>query len=140
MRAIRRSVLVVTPLLSVLDGAHGQGDPEKAATAAATAWLSLIDDGRYAEGWKQASKYFQGVVSEPQWVSSLGGARRPLGKLVSRSLTGAVSRNTVPGAPDGHYVIMQFEASFGQKKSAVETVTFLREADGAWKAAGYYIR
>jgi hypothetical protein len=35
---------------------------------------------------------------------------------------------------------MQFDTSFENKKSAVETVTFMREKDGTWKAAGYYIK
>jgi hypothetical protein len=35
---------------------------------------------------------------------------------------------------------MQFDTSFANKKSAVETVTFMQEKDGNWKAAGYYIK
>jgi len=37
-------------------------------------------------------------------------------------------------------VVMQFDTSFSNKKSAVETVTFVQEKDGKWKAAGYYIK
>jgi ribosomal protein S17E len=35
---------------------------------------------------------------------------------------------------------MRFDTSFENKKSAVETVTFMQEKDGKWKAAGYYIK
>ena len=35
---------------------------------------------------------------------------------------------------------MQFATSFANKKNAVETVTFMREKDGIWRAAGYYIK
>jgi hypothetical protein len=35
---------------------------------------------------------------------------------------------------------MQFNTSFEAKKSTIETVTFMLEKDGHWKAAGYYIK
>jgi hypothetical protein len=34
---------------------------------------------------------------------------------------------------------MQFRPSFAKKKSAVETVVFMLEKDGQWRAVGYYI-
>ena len=74
----------------------------------------------------------------------LGGRldRRPetIGKLVSRKLAKSQNAQSLPGAPDGNYVVMQFDTSFANKKSAVETVTFIEEKDGKWKAAGYYIK
>jgi hypothetical protein len=36
--------------------------------------------------------------------------------------------------------VLQYKSSFANKKSAVETVTSMREADGAWSVSGYYIR
>jgi hypothetical protein len=35
---------------------------------------------------------------------------------------------------------MQFDTRFEHKQAAVETVTFLQEKQGEWKAAGYYIK
>jgi len=46
----------------------------------------------------------------------------------------------VPGAPDGKYVIIQFETSFENKASAVETVTPMQDADGVWRVAGYFVK
>jgi hypothetical protein len=66
--------------------------------------------------------------------------RKPLGPLVSRKVKSAQELTSLPGAPDGHYIVMQFETSFANKKSAIETVTFMQEKDGKWKAAGYYIK
>jgi hypothetical protein len=48
--------------------------------------------------------------------------------------------NTLPGAPDGKYWTIQFDTSFAAKAEAVETVTFMLEKDGSWRAAGYFIR
>jgi hypothetical protein len=46
----------------------------------------------------------------------------------------------MPGAPDGDYVVMQFDTRFANKQAAVETVTFMQEKHGTWKAVGYYIK
>ncbi len=108
--------------------------------ALAEAWLSQIDAGNYSKSWKEASEYFRGAVSEKGWVDALAGSRKPLGKLISRRLAKTQNAQSLPGAPDGHYVVIQFDTSFSNKKSAVETVTFMRERDGKWKAAGYYIQ
>lgn len=93
-----------------------------------------------ATSWKQASSYFQGAVTEKNWTDALNGTRKPLGKLLSRKIVKTQSATSLPGAPDGNYLVMQFDTSFANKKSAVETVTFMREKDGSWRAAGYYIK
>ena len=36
----------------------------------------------------------------------------------------------LPGAPDGQYLVLQFNTSFAEKKAAVETVTVGLEKDG----------
>lgn len=107
---------------------------------AAQSWLKQIDSGKYASSWIDASAYFRGALTEKGWVDALNGARKPLGKLVSRKLAKSQNAQSLPGEPDGNYVVMQFDTSFENKKSAVETVTFMREKDGTWKAAGYYIK
>jgi hypothetical protein len=113
---------------------------EKPIIAAAQSWLGEIDSGNYGNSWKQASSYFQGAVTEKNWTDALTGARRPLGKLLARKLAKTQSATSLPGAPDGNYLVMQFDTSFENKKSAVELVTFMREKSGDWKAAGYYIK
>lgn len=113
---------------------------EKAAVTAAQAWLGQIDAGNYGRSWNDASAYFKGAMTEKGWSDALTGARKPLGKLVSRKFGKAQNVKSLPGAPDGNYVVMQYETSFANKKSAVETVTFVQEKDGKWKAAGYYIK
>ena len=52
----------------------------------------------------------------------------------------AETKTSLPGAPDGKYVIIQFDTSFEHKKSTVETVTPMQEADGSWKVSGYFIK
>lgn len=44
------------------------------------------------------------------------------------------------GAPDGEYVVIQFSASFANKKSALETITPMLGKDGKWRVSGYYMK
>ena len=113
---------------------------EKAAQAAASEWLSLVDQGKYAESWETAAAYFKNAVPEKQWLQSMKGARQPLGKLVSRELLSASFVTSLPGAPDGRYVVIQYTTSFENKSSAVETVTPMFDRDQKWRVSGYFIK
>ncbi len=127
-------------IMSTTAFASQTADKEKAAVTAAKKWLALVDGGKYSESWDQAAVYFRGAVSNEQWVQSLTAIRNPLGGTVSRKLKSAVYKTSLPGAPDGEYVVIQFDTSFRNKKRAVETVTPMRESDGAWRVSGYYIK
>jgi len=67
-------------------------------------------------------------------------SRQPLGSVLSRKLKTAQPQTHMPGAPDGQYLVLQFDTSFAEKKAAVETVTVGLEQDGVWRASGYYIK
>jgi predicted Ser/Thr protein kinase len=114
--------------------------PKDQAEAAAGAWLKIIDQGKYAESWEETDSTFQGAVSEAAWKNSLEKLRQPMGNLVSRKLRAKQSVTEMPGAPDGEYVVMQFETSLSNKKSAVETVTVGPKKDGKWRVSGYFIK
>jgi predicted transcriptional regulator len=115
-------------------------EAEKAAQAAAESWLALVDAGKYGESHDQAAKLFRGAVDRGTWEKQAAGVRGPLGALKERKLSSATYTKTAPGAPDGHYVILQFNASFANKGSAVETVTPMLDPDGKWRVSGYFIR
>jgi len=114
--------------------------PEDLAQAAAESWLKLSDAGDGAATWEQAAKLFKGVVTKEQWTQALAGVRPPLGKVVSRKLTSRQYSEKLPGAPDGKYVVIQYETVFEKKPSAVETITPMLDPDGVWRVSGYLIR
>ena len=113
---------------------------EQVAVSAAEKWLALIDAGQHAESWKSAAEYFRTAVKQEQWEQALNAVRPPLGKLISRKLKSKTFKASLPGAPDGEYVILEFESSFENKKAAVETVTPMKDKDGQWRVAGYFIK
>ncbi len=115
-------------------------EKEKAAVAAAKLWLALIDDDQYGESWETAAAYFKSAITKDKWQQTLTAVRKPLGKLVSRELSSKTYMQSLPGAPDGEYVVIQFATSFENKKSATETVTPVLDSDGIWRVSGYYIK
>jgi hypothetical protein len=141
MAAKLTSALVfLTLLLAIGASAQAQQKPEQVAQQAAADWLALVDSGKHADSWQEASSIFKAHVSKEQWSSIVRAARDPLGKLLSRKLKTATYAKTLPGAPDGEYVVIQYDSSFEHKQSAVETVTPTLDKDGKWRVSGYYIK
>jgi len=113
---------------------------EKAAIKAAEEWLLLVDGGRYADSWTGAAQLFRGAVSKDQWAGQIKAVREPLGKVLKRTVKSKQYSKTLPGAPDGEYVVIQFETSFENKKSGLETVTPMLDKDRKWRVSGYFIK
>ena len=138
----RMSIVVVVCLFVVVGCAAAESNEaaEKSAVTAAKAWLEYVDRGDYAKSWSEASSLFKEAVSQSQWEQQISVARKPLGKLTKRSVKKSTYATSLPGAPDGEYVIIQMDSSFENKKSAVETITPMLDEDGEWRVSGYYIR
>jgi hypothetical protein len=136
---MRRSfLLLIAALLLVACPAFSQSTD--AAVDSAHQWLAQVDAEKYAASWDSAARFFKKSVSKEQWTKMLQASRAPLGQLVSRRLISATYTTTLPRAPDGQYVVIQFSSSFDQKNSAVETVTPMLDQDGQWRVSGYFIK
>ena len=133
-------LVVIGLFFAVIPAIDGSPEKEQAAVASAKKWLNMVDQGKYVESWMEAATLFRNAATQEQWKQSLQAVRKPLGKLLSRKLTTKTYRTTLPGAPDGDYVVIEFETSFENKKSAVETVTPMIDKDGKWYVSGYYIK
>ena len=110
---------------------------DQSAELASDAWLKFVDSGDYSQSWAEASSMFKAAVTEKDWEQKLKAARGPLGALFSRKLISAEYKTTLPGAPDGQYVVIRYDSSFANKKSAVETVTPMLDKDGQRRVSGY---
>ena len=120
--------------------ARAADNEETQAFEAATKWLTLCDTGRYAESWREASAFFRGAITETAWTDALTGIRKPLGAVKDRTRQSFVLARSLPGAPDGSYIVLTYDTVFANKANAVETVTFMLDKDGFWRAAGYFIK
>lgn len=121
--------------------AHAQEQQQVSeAKAAASTWLVLVDAGQYADTYTQASSTFHVAVSQEEWVKTITPVRAPLGPVASRKLKSAEFTHTLPNAPDGDYVVLQYETTFAGNRSGIETLIPMRDKDGSWKVSGYFIR
>ena len=128
-------LMLVRPGVALADPAS-----EKAALAAAQAWLAQVDAGNYAGSYKESASLFRSAITEAKWVGLLGQVRKPLGKVTSRTVKITQYTTSVPGAPAGKYVVIEFSTSFAKKAGAVERVTPMLDKDGKWRVSGYFIR
>ena len=113
---------------------------ETAAIKSAKSWLALLDAERYPESWEQAAQVFKKAVTKEQWAKAMAGLKKAFGKNISRKLKSRHYYTSLPGAPDGKYVVIQFKSSFKNKKSAIETITPMLDKDGQWRVSGYFIK
>jgi hypothetical protein len=111
-----------------------------AAQAAAMLWLGTVDSGAYGYGWDDSAEIFQRAVGRGEWEKGAQSARTPLGAVKSRKFRSATPTRKLPGAPEADYVVIYFDTAFENRPSSVEVVTPMKERDGTWKVAGYYIR
>jgi hypothetical protein len=135
----RTATLIVLALIAIFSAniAFAQTAGEE-ATGAGKNWLSLLDDQKYDESWKQAGSMFRNEVKQDQWVAALEKSRQPLGSPVSRAASRLDFTKSLRGAPDGEYAIIHFTTEFKNKTSITERLTLVKE-DGKWQVAAYAI-
>lgn len=139
IRAINYLVIIGL-IFSGVNALAADSKKESAALSAAQKWLALVDGEKYADSWKESAERFKNSVQSDQWMQMMQAGRKPFGKTISRKVTTTVYKTSLPGAPDGEYVVIQFETSFENKKAAVETITPMMDKDGVWRVSGYYIK
>ena len=135
------SLLVLTLVGCGKQASSGSNPAARQAALESTqAWLQHVDGGSYAKSWEEAAAIFKSAVSQAEWDKKMRAARTPLGKVVSRKIKSQQYATSVQGAPDGEYVVIQYDTVFENKANAVETITPMLDKDGKWKVSGYYIK
>ena len=127
-------------ILSVCVVLAVESDKVREALPSAETWVCLVDERKYADSWNEAVDYFKGAVKQEKWQETLQAVRKPLGPVISREVKSKSYHTSLPGAPDGEYVVIQFDTSFENKKSTVETVTSMLDKNGKWRVSGYFIK
>jgi hypothetical protein len=111
-----------------------------AGMAAVTEWLSVVDRGAYGDSWDRAAQRFRASIERAKWEMAVDSARRPLGAVLMRKLRTATFARALPNAPEGEYVVIQYDTVFEKVPLAAESVTSEREKDGTWRVVGYWIK
>jgi hypothetical protein len=110
------------------------------AQVAAEQWLAETDAGNHRAAWALASPRLRGAISLEQWLGATARVLTPLGGVRAREANGSKATRSLPGAPDGDYVIFSYLTDFANKAGAIETMTLAKEADGQWRVVGYFVR
>ncbi len=126
---------------TALNQSPASDTPEKQAQDAEEQWLALLDAGKFAESWQSAASVFQAAITQLECGSILHSVRKPLGSLVSRKAKSANYTKPLPGAPDGEFVILEFDTFFFTKKHVkkrvVERVTAMLDVNKEWKVSRF---
>ena len=134
-------IIIIALILSAAPLMAGNPEKEKAAVISAEKWLGLVDSTEIPGKLERSCRVLQECdYSRTMETVSYKQSRKPLGKVITRKVKTKTYRTSLPGAPDGEYVVIEFDTSFDHKKSAIETVTPMLDKDGIWRVSGYYIK
>lgn len=115
-------------------------EPNAEAQKAATEWLALIDAGKLEDSWTQAHTLFKEKLAKENWVAMVTDLSSRLGKLKSRKLRVAQPTKSLPGAPEGEYVVFVFDSFYENLPDAVDTLVTAKDKDGSWRVTGYSVQ
>ena len=138
MKMIHFIIAFVIAVAVSSSGRAGEEIDTLPAQSAAVAWLLVVDAGHYGQSWDEAAAFFQKALTRPDWEKALVAARSPLGPALSRKVRAVTYTRNLPNAPEGEYVVIQYDTHF-ENRGAIETVVPMREKDG-WKVSGYFVR
>jgi hypothetical protein len=98
-----------------------------------------VDSGKYAEAWETSARANQDANTKDAMIMAYDGFRPSLGSVVSRKFKSAAYTTSLPNAPPGEYVVIEFNTTFDNDHRFLERITPTLEPDGQWKVSGYYV-
>ena len=116
------------------DSASSATVPDAEVETAARQFLTLVDQGKWAESYALTADSFHKLNTLQVWTQVSEKVRPPLGAVVSRTF---LSHDDVPAPPAG-LDFVKFRTSFANKPNAIEKVSLERSANG-WRIAGIWI-
>ena len=125
-------------------GCSGCGEDHSAdealAKKALDQWMVSLNKGEYGECWDKSAEFLRKAIGKEEFIQKMDSVLSPLGKMIKREPESAKYMKSLPGAPDGAYVVFQFRTTFENKEKAIETITPMKCRDGAWRVSGYYLK
>lgn len=140
MKLIHHLLAAISFIIIALPVFSQKSEETDKARQQAEIWLPLVDDGDYQESWETAAPMFQQSVTQEQWTQAARQVREPLGELKSRKLRNAEHSTSLPNAPEGEYVKIEFSTSFANANETTETIVMKKTEDEAWATVGYFIK
>jgi hypothetical protein len=111
---------------------------ENAARSAALKWLTMLDNGDYAEAFEWEAQDFRMARTQGQFVRYMQARRAPFGTALGRKFIGAANIHKLVGVPEGNYVSVLFKTQFEKKSETAERVILVEQPVG-WRVLEYRI-
>ena len=134
------AVMIVAVTAAIQSGAADEELDTAPAMAAAESWLATVDAGRYGQSWDDAADALHEGIARDKWETALVSVRGQTGSLVARKVRSATFTRQMPNAPAGEYVVIVFDSRFEKVPHATETLAPMKDPEGKWKVAGYFVR
>jgi hypothetical protein len=135
------SLLLCAAVCSMSAAGTASSDPRDVVAASVDSWLKEIDAGQYDQSWRDSSAYFRDRVSMKEWEQDLKDLHATLGTLNLRDRVSMAFQKGPPSGstPNADTVVVQYDSSYQNQKYSFETLYFMKEADGNWRATGYFV-
>jgi hypothetical protein len=142
---MKQLIILVSVVLSVPLFCTGQQfdniiESERDAIISMNSWLKLVDDKKYGRSWDKSAQLFKNSVIRTEWIQLLNNTRRPLGRLINREPISLTYTISMLNAPEGEYVVIEFNTAFKEQINVIETVTLVRINKEPWRISGYFVR
>jgi uncharacterized cupin superfamily protein len=138
MRSSSKPVSMLLALLLAACDSPATTLLEEAARNTAEQWLAKGDGGDHAGAWEMTTPDFRVQIRKEDWEARQETFYRQLGKPARRELIAAKYSASVPGVPEGEYVLIQYRRPIREGGPALETLT-MRRAGDEWQTAGYWV-
>lgn len=110
---------------------------KKEAAETAKNYVVELDQEHYAESWEKGGPLFKSMRNQQEWVKELNQTRKPLGKMISRTL---VAENLVRDPHDPAktiYVVIEYNTSFEKAPEGKEHLILKRGPGSQWYIGSY---
>ncbi|HPA17713.1 MAG TPA: DUF4019 domain-containing protein [Verrucomicrobiae bacterium] len=138
---MNRTLTIIAAVALTSAAAQAQQSPADKATAAAEAWLKIVDEGAYPDAYTKISEKWRKGTRENVFSQLLTIHHRNRGDFKSRSL---LSAEKVPGeiVIDGkkaNMMSVRFATEWSESK-ATETVNVIEDDDDVWRVVNYGVQ
>ncbi len=134
------TVLCLTALSGCFNSSESNSQAETKALKAAENWLVLLDSLKFVEAFKNAAKPVQEEATEKEWKFAFDEMNKLTGRAFLRKVFQKQYFSSLPGFPDGEYVVIVFHTTFVKREETLETVILTKEEDGKWRVLNYHIK
>ena len=107
---------------------------------AATTWLELLDQGRFADAWRESAPQLRDGTTERAWTEATHEVRANFDAVVSRTYVSKDYHRQLEGEPDANYFTLRSQTTLANGTTRLEIVTLTAGADGQYRAAAYGIK